>query len=115
MPVSRIDHIYAETRSWGETVAFWEGLGFSFAERWGDAGHRAGRLVAGDAAVVVAEIPPGDDPPAFNVFFTLTDADQLAPAPEVEVVTPLQPTHWGTRWIRVADPDGRVHALEEAP
>jgi len=29
------------------------------------------------------------------------------------VVTPLSHTHWGSRWIRVADPDGRVHPLEE--
>lgn len=48
---------------------------------------------------------------AFNVFLALADADAATDLPGV--VTPLSNTHWGTRWIRVADPDGRIHPLEE--
>ena len=29
------------------------------------------------------------------------------------VVLPLEATHWGTRWMKVQDPDGRVFVLEE--
>ncbi len=109
MGINRIDHLYAETAHWDDSVAFWEGLGFSFAERWGSDGHRAGRLVCNDAAIVLAEV---EEKPAFNVFFDITDADALD-ATGHDVATPLQDTHWGTRWIRVTDPDGRIIALEE--
>jgi uncharacterized glyoxalase superfamily protein PhnB len=109
MGITGIDHLYAETTRWSETVDFWERLGFEFVEEWGSEGHRAGRLECNDARLVLAEITDGD--PAFSVFFDLADADDVSDLPGV--VTPLSNTHWGTRWIRVADPEGRVHALEE--
>ena len=112
MGISHLDHLYAETRHWERSVDYWEGLGFAFIQRWGEAGHRAGRLEAGKAAVVLAEVAPDVDP-ALNVFFRLEDADTFTP-PDGSVVTPLEATHSGTRWIRVMDPDGRVNALEEA-
>jgi uncharacterized glyoxalase superfamily protein PhnB len=115
MPVTSLDHVYAETRAWDAAVAFWEGLGFEFAQRWGSEGHRAGTLVSGDASVVLAEIPPGDSAPVFNVFFALDAADTFRVGAGVEVTTPLEPTHWGTRWMRVTDPEGRTHVLEETP
>jgi catechol 2,3-dioxygenase-like lactoylglutathione lyase family enzyme len=108
-----IDHLYAETRRWEESVAFWEGLGFRFEEQWGSDGHRAGRLRAADARVVLAEVDDGT--PALTVVFDLNDADSFEPGTAVEVTARLAATHWGTRWIRVRDPDGRSFALEEAP
>jgi catechol 2,3-dioxygenase-like lactoylglutathione lyase family enzyme len=111
MAISGIDHLYAETSQWEASVAFWEGLGFAFVERWGSEGHRAGRLACGAAAVVLAEITDGD--PTFDVFFEVDDLHGIDPAPGVEVVTPPGDTHWGTRWMRVRDPDGRTYALEE--
>jgi uncharacterized glyoxalase superfamily protein PhnB len=107
--IERIGHLYAETISWEASVGFWEGLGFSFVERWGSDGHRAGRLTKGDAVVVLAEVVAA---PAFNVFFDATRLDAMALGDSV--VTPLEDSHWGTRWIRVTDPDGRVFALEES-
>jgi len=107
-----IDHLYAETRHWEKSVAFWEGLGFSFEERWGSEGHRAGRLRCNEAAVVLAEVT-GE--PAANVFFSIESAEAFDPGAGVEVTTPPEATHWGTRWLRVRDPDGRVYALEEPP
>ena len=98
MSVIGLDHLYAETVHWDASVAFWEGVGFSFAEQWGSEGHRAGRLVAGEATVVLAEVPAD---PECVVFFA---ADPARPD--------LTPTHWGTRLARHTDPDGRVHALE---
>jgi catechol 2,3-dioxygenase-like lactoylglutathione lyase family enzyme len=111
--ITGIDHVYAETADWDSSVAFWEGLGFTFAERWGSGEHRAGRLVCGEATVVLAEIAPEAQPPALAVHFALEAAATFEAAPPVRVVTPLEPTHWGTRWLRVADPDGRIHVLEE--
>ena len=110
MDITGIGHIYVETANWESSVTFWEGLGFSFAERWGSDGHHAGRLTKAEATVVLAEVAQN---PALNVFFDVEGADRFAPADGVEVTTPLQDTHWGTRWIRVTDPDGRTFALEE--
>lgn len=112
MPITHVDHVYVETRSWEAAEAFWRGLGFAFAERWGEPGHRAGRLVCGTAAVVLAEVG-ADHRPAFNVFLGLDGADAYELPEEVDVETPLADTHWGTRWIRVRDPEGRVFCLEE--
>ena len=111
MAITDLDHIYVETHDWDASVAFWEGLGLSFASRWGSEGHRVGRLEAGGAAVVLAEAGL-DAVPAINVFFSLDAPDAYAMTEAVKVVTPLEPTHWDTRWIRVEDPEGRVHCLE---
>lgn len=111
MGINGIGHIYAETTQWETSVGFWEGLGFSFAEQWGSDGHRAGRLITAGASVVLSEV---DESPAFNVFFDVSGADDMVLGEQVAVTTPLQDTHWGTRWIRVTDPDGRTFALEES-
>jgi catechol 2,3-dioxygenase-like lactoylglutathione lyase family enzyme len=112
MGIESIDHLYVETSDWEASVAFWTGLGFEFVEQWGSEGHRAGRLDSAAAAVVLAEVT--DRAPELNVFFALSDAAAFAPAAGVDVIMPLHDTHWGTRMIRVRDPEGRVHALEEA-
>jgi catechol 2,3-dioxygenase-like lactoylglutathione lyase family enzyme len=113
MAVQAIDHLYLETRSFEATVAFWERLGFTLAGQWGSGGHRAGRSESGDAVIVFAE----SISPVQTIHFRLTEADglaqRLAAQDGVRVQTPLEATHWGTRWIRVEDPDGRVFALEE--
>jgi catechol 2,3-dioxygenase-like lactoylglutathione lyase family enzyme len=112
MGISHLDHLYAETQNWGASVDFWEGLGFRAVSRWGDEGHRAGRFEAGSAAVVLAEVGEATTP-QLNAFFGLKDAAEFAVGGQVHVVTPLEATHWNTRWIRVRDPDGRVFCLEE--
>ncbi|MBT8213439.1 MAG: VOC family protein [Acidimicrobiia bacterium] len=110
MGITGLGHIYAETNDWESSASFWRGLGFEFAERWGSDGHRAGRLQSGSASVVIAEV---EGEPQFTVFFALEGGDAFSMGPGITVDTPLEDTHWGTRWIRVRDADGRVHALEE--
>ena len=100
MAVSKLDHLYLETRSFDETVAFWERLGFTLASTWGQDGHRAGRLESGDAYIVLAE----SETPVLNVHFGVEELEKLG-TPET--------THWGARLIRVKDPDGRTFVLEE--
>ena len=111
--IAKIDHIYVETAHWDEAVAFWNGLGFEFEERWGEDGHRAGRLRRNEASVVLAEAP--ENPVRPTVHFGLTDPEKmnehLASQDAVDVSTPLEDTHWGTKWIRVTDPDGNEYAL----
>jgi catechol 2,3-dioxygenase-like lactoylglutathione lyase family enzyme len=114
MPIHALDHLYVEVHDWEGAVSFWTGLGFEFVDRWGSAGHRAGRLEAGSAAVVLAEVDE-DTEPAFNAFFEVAEPDDLELPDAVDVETPLSATHWGTRWLRVRDAHGRVYALEENP
>ena len=105
VPIDRIDHLYLETRSFDDAVRFWERLGFKLASTWGRDGHRAGRLESGDAYLVLAE----SQEPMLNVHFGLGEADELA----ARLGQPLEKTHWGTRLLRVTDPDGRTFVLEE--
>jgi catechol 2,3-dioxygenase-like lactoylglutathione lyase family enzyme len=112
-----IDHIYTETRRYEESRRFFESLGLRVTTTWGDSGHRACRLESSSAAVVLAEVGPEVTPAGPTVHFALGQAEalaaRLAADPAARVLTPLEPTHWGTRWIRVADPEGRVYCLEE--
>jgi len=116
MSIHSLDHVYVETRRFDETVRFWKSLGFAVAAQWGEGTHRACRLVSGDAAVVLAEADPAGSPQSPTVHFAMTDAeglaDRLAAAESVAIVTPLEDTHWGTKWIRVQDPDGNLYCLE---
>ena len=101
MPIKGIDHLYVETRSFDEAVAFWERLGFKLTQRWGQGGHTAGRLEAGDTHIVLAE----SETPVLNVHFGVTNPEELG--------GPVETTHWGARLTRVKDPDGRTFVLEE--
>lgn len=109
MRIDGIDHLYVETNSWETSVAFWTGLGFTRTSEWGEPGHRAGRFEAGSSAVVLAEVT--DTAPVMALHFAVQGADGSEDLPGV--VTPLADTHWGTQWIRVEDPDGRIHVLEQ--
>lgn len=114
MGITGIDHLYVETRSFAKASAFWEGLGFQFVAKWGEDGHKAGMLQCGDSKIVLAE---ASKPCPVTIHFALEAADAFNTGVKkrkaVRVATPLEDTHWGTRWIRVADPDANVFALEE--
>jgi catechol 2,3-dioxygenase-like lactoylglutathione lyase family enzyme len=115
-----IDHAYVETRSFGRALRFWTALGFVARESWGGDGHRACLLGRDEARVVLAESERGSDPQAATVHFGVPAdgaldalAAAVATAPDaVDVETPAGPTHWGTRWMRVRDPDGNLWAFE---
>lgn len=114
MTVEAFDHLYVRASSFGEALAFWRALGFELLEEWrGGDGYPAGRLRAGDVMVLLAE----SDTPGVTVHFRMGGADELARElpkhPTVAVETPLEPTHWNSRWIRVVDPDANLFALEE--
>lgn len=42
----------------------------------------------------------------------VSDAEAFRPGPAVEVVTPFEDTHNGTREMTVRDPDGRLWSLQ---
>jgi catechol 2,3-dioxygenase-like lactoylglutathione lyase family enzyme len=117
MGITGVDHLYIETRSFEKGRAFWESLGFELKEKWGEDGHVAGLLNRGQATVVLAEVKAGEKPEGPTIHFGIDGADayfaSLSKQASLKIVTKLESTHWGTRWIRVEDPDGRVFALEE--
>ena len=68
--------------------------------------------------MVLAETDPEGHPQGATVHFAGADAEVLAARLEESdsagVITPLADTHWGTRWLRVRDPDGNLYAVEFA-
>jgi hypothetical protein len=84
-----------------------EGIEAVFVEtrNWGKAGNGDGPYV------FVAEVPE-DREPQVQVVLKVADADAFRPDPAIEVVTPFEDTHYGTREMTVRDPDGRVWSLQ---
>src|SRR6266498_1525337 len=63
------------------------------------------------AYLVVSEIPQ-DREPGVQIALKVPDADKFGADPVVEVVTPFEETHYGTREMTVRDPDGRIWSLQ---
>jgi uncharacterized glyoxalase superfamily protein PhnB len=47
-----------------------------------------------------------------QIVLKVADADAVSIDPPVEVVTPFEDTHYGTREMTVRDPDGRIWSLQ---
>lgn len=46
------------------------------------------------------------------MVLTVADENVCHPDAIVDVVTPFEDTHWGTREMTVRDPDGRIWRLQ---
>lgn len=109
MTTQGIEAVYLETRNWGKAAKFFQALGFELEF---DTGHSSGQLRNGDGPYVfVAEIPE-DRPPGMQLVLKVADGDALHLDPAVEVATPFEDTHFGTREMTVRDPDGRTWSLQ---
>ncbi|WP_328386092.1 VOC family protein [Streptomyces sp. NBC_00400] len=109
MATDGIEAVFLETHNWGKSARFFQALGFEldFATD-----HSSGRLRNGQGAYVfIAEVPE-DHKPGMQVVLTVPDAEAFRPGPDVEVVTPFEDTHFGTRQATVRDPDGRLWNLQ---
>jgi uncharacterized glyoxalase superfamily protein PhnB len=109
MTTDGIEAVFLETHNWGTAAKFFQALGFDleFATD-----HNSGQLRNGDGpSVFIAEIPE-DQQPRLRMVLTVADADAFRPGPGVEVVTPFEDTHYGTREMTVRDPDGRLWSLQ---
>ena len=47
-----------------------------------------------------------------QVVLKVADVEAVTIDPSVEVVTPFEDTHYGTREMTVRDPDGRLWSLQ---
>jgi hypothetical protein len=109
MTTQGIEAVFLETHNWGKSAKFFQGLGYEveFATD-----HNSGQLRNGDGPYLfIAEVPENQTPRA-HIVFAVADADEFQPDASVEVVTPFEDTHWGTRLMTVRDPDGRQWQLQ---
>lgn len=106
MSTDGIEAVFLETHNWGKAAKFFQTLGFELEF---STGHNSGQLRAGGGPYVfIAEIPE-DREPGMQVVLKVAD-ESIDPA--VEVVTPFEDTHYGTREMTVRDPDGRSWTLQ---
>jgi uncharacterized glyoxalase superfamily protein PhnB len=111
MSTDGIEAVFLETHNWGKAAKFLQALGFGLEF---STDHNSGQLRHGDGpSVFIAEIPP-DREPGMQIVLKVPDADAFRPEPGVEVVTPFEDTHYGTREMTVRDPDGRLWTLQAA-
>ena len=109
MTTEGIEAVFLETHNWGKAAKFFQALGFDleFATD-----HSSGQLRNGDGPYVfIAEVPE-DQEPGMQLVLKVADAQAVRPDPAVEVVTPFEDTHYGTREMTVRDPDGRLWTLQ---
>lgn len=101
--------MYLTTHNWGKAAKFFQALGFALEF---ETDHNSGQLRNGAGPYLfIAEVPKSEVPKA-HIVLKLADADAFQAEPIVDVVTPFEDTHWGTRVMTVRDPDGRVWMLQ---
>jgi hypothetical protein len=107
MATEGIEAVFLETHNWGKAAKFFQALGFEleFATD-----HASGLLRNGDGPYVFIAEVPADQQPGVRIVLKVPDA--FRPDPPVEVVTPFEDTHYGTREMTVRDPDGRLWNLQ---
>ena len=109
MTTEGIEAVFLTTHNWGRAAKFFQGLGYELEF---DTGHYSGQLRNGDGPYVfIAEVPAGQQPET-RLVLKVQDADAFQADPAIEVVTPFEDTHFGTREMTVKDPDGRLWSLQ---
>ncbi|MCW2919056.1 MAG: hypothetical protein JWN52_7124 [Actinomycetia bacterium] len=112
MTTEGIEGVYLETHNWGKAAGFFQALGFDveFSTDDGSGVLRNG----GGPYLVLSEIPENREPQV-QIILKVADADAFRPGPAVDVVTPFEDTHYGTKEMTVRDPDGRIWSLQAPP
>ena len=110
MTTRGIDVVLLETHNFGKTVAFWKSLGYELEF---ETDHHSGRLVhpSGAPAIFVAE-RPGEQALQVVLGVSAEAADSFLPPASGKVTQPFEMQHWGGLQMLVADPDGRIVAVE---
>jgi hypothetical protein len=109
MTTEGIEAVFMETHNWGKSAKFFQALGYKpdFATD-----HNSGRLsneIGPD--LFIAEVP-ADQELGLQLVLRVPDADAFSADAIVDVVTPFEDTHFGTRIMTVRDPDGRQWSLQ---
>jgi hypothetical protein len=109
MKIERIEAVFLTTHNWGKSAKFFQTLGFTLEL---ETGHNSGQLRNGDGPYLfIAEVPASHKPEE-QVVLKVQGEDAFQPDTIIDVVTPFDDTHWGTREMTVRDPDGRIWRLQ---
>jgi uncharacterized glyoxalase superfamily protein PhnB len=109
MTTEGIEAIYLETHNWGKAARFFQALGFELEF---ETDHSSGQLRNGNGPYLfIAEIPETREP-RMQIVLQVPDADAFQPDSAIDVVTPFEETHYGTREMTVRDPDGRIWSFQ---
>ena len=109
MATDGIEAVFLTTHNWGRAAKFFQSMGYELEF---DTGHNSGQFRNSEGpSLFIAEIPE-DQPVDTRIVMRVPDADAFAADPVVEVVTPFEKTHYGTREMVVRDPDGRTWTLQ---
>lgn len=109
MATGGIEAVFLTTHNWGKSAKFFQALGFELDF---ETDHASGQLRAGDGPYMFIAEVPRDERPQMQVVLKVSDAQAFRPDPFVEVVTPFEDTHYGTREMSVRDPDGRLWSIQ---
>ncbi|MFF4417669.1 VOC family protein [Streptosporangium sp. NPDC001559] len=109
MTTQGLEAVFLETHNWGRTARFLQTLGFELEISTGDG---SGVFRNGEGPYLVAVEIPENREPGVQLALKVTDENLLHTDPAVEVVTPFEDTHYGTREMTVRDPDGRLWSLQ---
>jgi hypothetical protein len=109
MSTEGIATIFLTTHNWGGAAKFFLALGYELEF---DTGHNSGQFRNTEGpSLFIAEIPEEQEVDT-RIVMRVPDAAAFAADPVVEVVTPFEDTHYGTREMTVRDPDGRTWTLQ---
>lgn len=102
MSVNGIGHLYLETHNWGETVSFWQSLGYRLTF---ETDHHSGRLDPPSSGpyLFIAEVPTTKEPDT-TIYLDVTG--------DFPVAGDAEATHWGTEILETTDADGRIIRME---
>jgi len=112
MATNGIEAVFLTTHNWGKAAKFFQSLGYELDF---ETDHSSGQLRNGDGPYLFVAEVPASETPSMQVVLTLTDPDAVVADPGIDVVTPLEDTHYGTKEMVVRDPDGRTWSLQLAP
>jgi uncharacterized glyoxalase superfamily protein PhnB len=109
MATEGIEAVFLETHNWGRAAKFFQALGFELEF---STDHASGQLRNGAGPYLfIAEVPKKRSP-GVQIVLKVADADGFRPDAGVDVVTPFEDTHYGTREMTVRDPDGRIWRVQ---
>src|SRR5262249_48218661 len=104
-----IEALFLETHNWGKTTKFFQALGYELEFSTEDG---SGILRNGDGPYIAVTEVPENETPGVQIALTVANADAFRPAAPLDVVTPFEATHYGTKEMVVRDPDGRLWSLQ---
>ncbi|MFJ9417696.1 VOC family protein [Streptomyces sp. NPDC101227] len=109
MATEGIEAVFLTTHNWGKAAKFFQALGYELDF---ETDHNSGQLRNGDGPYVFISEIPEDQETQTQIVLKVPDADAFRADSPVEVVTPFEDTHYGTKEMTVRDPDGRLWNLQ---